>query len=312
MKKFITAACVLATALVTLFSVSCGNTIKDGVTMRYATVELSYTPEGSSVEKTESIVIEIYTNYAPNTSEKFIGLANDGFYDNTVVNTVENTWFSLGGHTYDGTTLTPKTSGSKLAGEFYNNGFRGNKLGIKKGSVLMYHPYRNNVDDIADCYDGADCRFTICTSTTGEYSTVEYCVFGMIEDEDDLKVLDEIAALRDRSTDDSSDENTDTYRYYYAGGLRDVITKYLVTGDADAGYTMTRLAVEKDLELDDLVDIINGEDGNIGPMDNEVYTEFLEKAAPVISAISSRNSEYFYFLPWSTVTVKSVKITKSI
>lgn len=295
---------ILAMLLMLTFSFASCTHYENGVPVKYATMKLAYTDEDGKA-KEEDIAIKLYTNL--NTANRFAKLASDGFYENTVVNTIESGWFSLGGYTLEGNALTVKSSGQKIEGEFVSNGVSGNSRYIKKGTVLMYREVSNRYDREVlndNNWNSADCRFVICTSTSATpYNASDYCLFGEVMD-DDLDILDEIAALRYRQDEDS--DETD-YNYYYVGGLDTLAAWFMQDG------RLTEDALDNNIAEEDVEALTEGELA-IAPgfVDDEVYDDIMEYADKFIKAIGSHVSEYFYCVPYNTVTIKSIKITSKI
>ncbi len=300
MKKFSFALCVIL-VFALMFSMSACE-MENGVTIKYATLNLTYVNEDGDT-KTEDIVIKLYTNYAPDTIERFVELAEDGFYNNTVVNNAESSWFTLGGYKMNGTELEEVTSGKEnLYGEFAANGWSGNGLNITKGSVVMYRDFTNaNTNN----YNTANSKFAICTGTATPFTVTNYSVFGKIEDTADLKVLDEIIALRDKTEDSET-----LFNRYYVGGIDEIAKSFL----NEDGTINEAKADDKNIEMEDIEKVVEGgeEYHTAGYISAEEYDDFVTVATKFINSINSNAAAYFYYVPWNTVTLNSVKISNKI
>ena len=80
------------------------------------------------------IVLELYPEFAPNTVNNFIELANGGFYDGLIFHRVIKGFMIQGGCPHGTGTGGP---GYRIAGEFSQNGFFGNTLQHKRGVISM-------------------------------------------------------------------------------------------------------------------------------------------------------------------------------
>lgn len=303
MKKIAILVCAILTLCFSLSFASC-TTWENGIKIKYATVTLSY-PDDNGKVQTEDIVIKLYTNYAPETVDRFVQNAKGGLYNGTIVNTVESGWFSLGGNKLNGNVLETVTSGKgPLKGEFYDNSVQGNTLSVSSGAVIMYREFTNELDK--SNYDTADMKFAICTGGSTPFNKNSYCVFGQVVEGD----LTKITALQYRSASDSSDEDAENdYNYYYMGGIAELAA--IIEADeeladkADADYDVTPE------DYDDVA-----ADGDLyyepGYMDDEDYNEFIVTARKFINTIGSNEAAYFYKMPYQVVTITSVKITNKI
>ena len=242
--------------------------------------------------------MKLYVSYAPETIKHFTDLVNNGFYKNTVVNHVESSWFEIGAFKLNGDALEKVTSGKTVNGEFSSNGFVGNKLTVRKGSVVMY---RKPTDANGSNYNTADCALAVCTSTAAPFSAAEYCVIGEITDNTQLNNLSYINALVSKTVDDET-----VYNRYYAGGISDIAASFL----NDDG-TLKQTAVEKGIDAEDIEKVTEGElFREAGTISDEDYDDFIDTARKFVNAVSGKIYEYFYTMPVNTVTVTNCKISK--
>ena len=301
MKKFTLAVLALLAFTFIFSTVGCAE-IENGVKIQYATITLDYT-DVDGTAKTEDVVIKLYTNYAPKTIENFINLAKGGKYNGTNVNHIDGSWFTIGGYNVTDEALTDaNTDLTAIDGEFYNNGLKGNKLSVKAGSVVMFRSFS---DKNGSNYNTATDTFAICTGTSAPFTTSEYCVFGMIEDADDLDVLNEIAELRNVSAEEDETE----YKRYYVGGVDKLADKYFVNGVFEE-----EKAHKDSIDVEDAEKMIAGGElyREAGYISTEDYDEFKEVAIKFINAISAKEAAYFYCVPKYSVTIKSVTISNKI
>ena len=294
MKKIALAMCLLISVSLMFSLGAC--TKENGVEIKYATFTFDYTDKDGA-QKAQDFTVKLYTNYAPETIAHFIKLCNDGFYNNTVVNTIESTWFSVGGY-MNGDEFEKVTSGKTIKGEFAANGLTGNKLNIKKGSVIMY---RTPANSTGSNYDTADCRFIICTSTAAPFLASEYCIIGEITDSDQIDALSDISALINKTENDET-----VYNRYYVGGIAEIAKSFL-----NENGNLKPSAAEKNIDLEDIEEVTEGGEFyyEAGKISDEDYGKFSEKARLFVNAISSKLYEYFYNMPVNKVSVSKTKVT---
>ena len=127
------------------------------------------------------IVIELFSEEAPNHVDNFIDLAGSGFYDGTVFHRVINNFLIQGGDpntiSGDPSTWGTGSTDNKLAGEFSN-------IKHQRGIVSMTRT--------ADP-DGASTQFFI-VHRESNFLNGQYTVFGRLATEGSYQTLDSIAA----------------------------------------------------------------------------------------------------------------------
>lgn len=126
----------------------------------------------------ETMTIALMPEYAPNTVNNFIELAESGFYNGLIFHRVIEDFMIQGGDPLGTGTGGP---GYAIKGEFTNNGFEKNTLSHKRGVVSMARSQQN---------DSAGSQFFICHADS-TYLDGQYAAFGQLIDGD--KVLDRIA-----------------------------------------------------------------------------------------------------------------------
>ncbi len=295
-------AVAMLLAMSVLFSFTACKTMENGVEIKFATISLSFVDE-DGVDRNEDVVIKLYTNYAPETIDRFIELATDGFYKNTVVNNAQTSWISLGGHKMNGELMEKLSSGKTINGEFYDNGWRGNTLTVTKGSVVMYRDFSTKS---YSNYNTADCRFAICTSASAPFTSTEFTVIGKIEDSADMEVISDIIALAEK---EGNDEDEILYNYYYAGGIAELAQTFI----GENGQ-LTEEALENEIELTDIEEVSEGGDLYFeeGFITVDEYEDFKAAANKFINAVGDKTATYFYNAPFNTVTVTGMKISNKI
>lgn len=93
-------------------------------------------------EDGSKVAIELYPEYAPNTVNSFISLANDEkFYDGRIFHRIIEGFMIQGGCPYGTGAGGP---GYNIFGEFLENGFTQNTLENKTGTIAMARSEENN------------------------------------------------------------------------------------------------------------------------------------------------------------------------
>ena len=138
----------------------------------------------------DEIDVTLYKRYAPATVENFIRYAQEGFYDGTTFHRVlSGTLIQGGGYTRSGDVLTGKATYDPIEGEFSDNGFTKNTLSHTAGTISMA---RTSV------MNSATSQFFIC-STDCSYYDGQYAAFGRVTKEEDLAVLQRLAAVETKT-----------------------------------------------------------------------------------------------------------------
>lgn len=139
------------------------------------------------------IRLNLFPEYAPNTVNNFVELANQGYYDGLIFHRIiDGFMIQAGGYWVDGNQLNeaPKKADLQKAktikGEFRSNGFSQNTLTHEAGVLSMA---RTNVKD------SASAQFFIC-SADAPHLDGEYAAFGKTADEESLKNVQKLAKSR--------------------------------------------------------------------------------------------------------------------
>lgn len=169
------------------------------------------------VENYGTIKVELLPEYAPNTVNNFIALANNKFYDGlTFHRTIPDFMIQGGDPNGDGTGNAKLSSIGKdgddnysIEGEFVLNGFTQNTLKCKRGVIAMARSdYSQLGTSIAkEGYNSASCQFFIVTSDDKESSLDgQYAGFGQVIE--GMDVVDKIANVDVETRDSNPTDNT--------------------------------------------------------------------------------------------------------
>jgi len=177
------------------------------------------------IEDYGTIKLELYPEYAENTVNNFIALANNGFYDGLTFHRILKDFMVQGGDINGDGTGSPSLSdidsrvekGSKadikynIDGEFILNNYDNNTLKLEKGVIAMartdysnYAYYYGN-DIVEEGYNSAGSQFFIMTTDDNISLTGYYAGFGKIIEGED--VLEKIAntKVKEQSADNKEE-----------------------------------------------------------------------------------------------------------
>ena len=228
MKKLLSLVLIAILALSALSLTACSGEIEQGSKIERVLITLDFYDAENKVVDTKTVQAKLYLNFAPETCARFLSLAEDGYFDGTCVSNVQSGWFEFGGYTFENGTLTKKAFDENkypaLKGEFEKNGWVGNKLTTKSGSLIFKHD-TESVNGVSK-YDTAKGTIIVALSTLSKFPASEYCVFGTIcnDDADDNPYSAVDSSLVNRSgkssvavlntlTDLVSDDGVRTYYY---------------------------------------------------------------------------------------------------
>lgn len=130
---------VLAALTCAVTLVGCGTMVKEWGEAVEAPKELPIAT--INVKDYGEIEVELYPQYAPNTVNNFISLANSGFYDNLTFHRIAKDFVIQGGDPKGDGTGGP---GYSIKGEFSGNGYKYNKLEHVEGVISMARSRDNN------------------------------------------------------------------------------------------------------------------------------------------------------------------------
>lgn len=132
------------------------------------------------MENGKKMTLELYPEYAPQTVENFVELANEHFYDGLIFHRVIDGFMIQGG---DPTGTGMGGSENTIRGEFRANGVN-NTIKHKRGTVSMARTNQPN---------SASSQFFI-VQRDSLYLDGQYAAFGMVTE--GMEVVDEIASCK--------------------------------------------------------------------------------------------------------------------
>lgn len=132
------------------------------------------------MENGKKMTLELYPEYAPQTVENFVELANEHFYDGLIFHRVIDGFMIQGG---DPTGTGMGGSENTIRGEFRANGVN-NTIKHKRGTVSMARTNEPN---------SASSQFFI-VQRDSLYLDGQYAAFGMVTE--GMEVVDEIASCK--------------------------------------------------------------------------------------------------------------------
>ena len=235
---FLSIAIVIVLALIAALCVGYYKQMTSELKNPLATIE---------VEDYGTIKVELYPEYAQNTVNNFIALANNGFYDDSTFHRIIEDFMIQGGDPKGDGTGTPtlssvdttiqkdseKDTEYNIKGEFVLNGYDENTLKLEKGVIAMarggsysqYAPYYGNELIEAD-YNSAGSQFFIMTTDDNTNLTGSYAGFGKVIEGYD--VIEKIAKVKVEA---ASEEDTEK-----STPVEDVIIKSIRVETFDTKY----------------------------------------------------------------------------
>ena len=175
MKKSFIKIMALALISALVFAISGCKETKDGSVIQRADLTISYTVGGETASINSTLTL--YETFAPKTTERVIGLINDGFYNDTVLTLSKQSDYVVVGGFKEG--YEAKTYDSTVEGEFTQNGLK-SELIVKAGALVMLRDF--DVDTGSVKYNSAKASFAIVLTDNGTFNASEFCVFGYIDD----------------------------------------------------------------------------------------------------------------------------------
>jgi len=178
------------------------------------------------VENFGTMKVELYPEYAPNTVNNFITLANNGFYDKLTFHRIIEDFMIQGGDPAGDGTGSPNLSAIdssiekdsdkdiiyNIDGEFLINEYENNTLKLSKGVIAMarndYSSYETYYPGLKTRgYNSAGSQFFIMTTDDNISLTGSYAGFGkLIEGEDVLKSIASVEVKA--ASEENSEEST--------------------------------------------------------------------------------------------------------
>mgnify|MGYP002769978108 FL=1 len=330
MKKLLKRICAAFLAAATVFCfASCGKgVVKDGSKIEKMTVTLEYTDTDDKAQ-TLKVEIELYMNYAPATIDHVKYLASKGYYNGTIVSDLKTNHIEFGDFYLDngerksrydenaklaytsiinsdyvsGKTIANGkrnryTATGSIVGEFRANGISSSKtLTVSDGTLVLKRDTLTYDSDGG--HDTAKGTLALVTGSDSYYTNVEsgytaaqcFAVIGKItKGKDTLKKLITDADKYVKDTNGST-----TYYFDYENCVdkndKDSETLYeqfeslghLFVKDSEGKYTAVGGETPIEITSDDYSDVLSKLNGN---------------------------SKYLRAVPYKTITIKSVSLSK--
>ena len=162
MKRIISLTLIMILAL-SLFA-SCGKTAENEETQ---TENLTHHKILFTMENGETFTIETYPEYAPQTCDNFVNLAQEGFYNGLTFHRVIENFMAQGG-------MSTEKQAATITGEFAANGYEGNTLKHTRGIVSMAR-----ANDMNSASSQFFICYTDCPNLDGNYAAFGEVVEGM-------------------------------------------------------------------------------------------------------------------------------------
>lgn len=196
------------------------------------------------------IKVELYPQYAENTVNNFIALANNGFYDGLTFHRIIKDFMIQGGDSKADGSGSPSLSNIdktiekdsdkdieyNIDGEFIINGYENNTLKLEKGVIAMartdytnYAYYYGNAL-IEEGYNSAGSQFFIMTTDENISLSGYYAGFGKVLEGYD--VLEKVASAKVKK---ASKDDTET-----STPVKDVIIKSIKVETFDTTYDLPK------------------------------------------------------------------------
>lgn len=316
MKKLAKGILAFSCMAAMVFASSCGDTVKNGSKIDAGKITLNYIDKDGE-EKTRAINFELYVNYAPATTEHFEYLAGKGYYDGTVMSNVSSyaefgaftekdgllsskyekdaekgyysfitKEYSLNKYLGSDKTVARYAEDLSINGEFAENGFGGNKLGLTGGSIVLKRDI--DTDSPSSAYNTGKATMAITFGSSAYFASADrFAVIGKILSDDSSKFSDKKSSLeflQALMAELDADSDGNSYWYYGKADSEHVgnYDRYLMK-DKDGAYYIKDASGNYTVELDETED-------------KDFLKELSEQAA------------YLNNLPYHTVTIVSVKI----
>ena len=176
---------ILIMSSLTLLFAGCGKVDLDDYTEDTSTEKKDYYYVAMAIEDHGVIIVKLDAVNAPITTENFVKLVREGFYDGLTFHRVmENFMIQGGDPKADGTGGSP----NKIIGEFLNNGVY-NPIKHERGVISMAR---------SNAMDSASSQFFICNASNYNVSNLDgnYAAFGHVVE--GMDVVDSITSATAR------------------------------------------------------------------------------------------------------------------
>lgn len=330
MKKLLKRICAAFLAAATVFCfASCGKgVVKDGSKIEKMTVTLEYTDTDDKAQ-TLKVEIELYMNYAPATIDHVKYLASKGYYNGTIVSDLKTNHIEFGEFYLDNSERKSRydenaklaytsiinsdyvsgktiangkrnryTATGSIVGEFRANGISSSKtLTVSDGTLVLKRDTLTYDSDGG--HDTAKGTLALVTGSDGYYTNVEsgytaaqcFAVIGKITSGKDT--LKKLITDADKYVKDTNDSTTYYFDYENCVDKNDKDSETLYEQFESLGHLFV-----KDSE------------GNYTAVGGETPIEITsDDYSDVLSKLNG-NSKYLRAIPYKTITIKSVSLSK--
>jgi len=175
MKRIFSIVTTMILAFSLVLSLGACAEIDNGSKIRRVAFELEFYNEDGEVEKTATVTAKLYTSFAPKTTEHVINLIEDGKYNGLCISNVTTTYAQFGDYKFGPDKLEAVNADKTVAGEFYNNGWTGNRLTAGEGALVLKRDTG---------FDSGKATIAVCFSSSADFDEDDYCVFGKLLTDD--------------------------------------------------------------------------------------------------------------------------------
>lgn len=292
MKKLLTKIAAALLVVATLcFCTSCKE-IENGSEIHRVKITITLYDE-DGVASTQDVYAKLYVNFAPETIEHIESLISSGYYNGTCISGISSDYAQFGDAKLnsDGS-LDFIDQGSVVKGEFLANGWKGNKLTVGNGALVLK---RSDVDD----YESGKATVAV-TFGTSSFDAKKYCVFGMIVDDDGDADADEDSweyksSFEKIKTLTSLAEDDDGTRVYYCD-----VDDTDVSADSDAYNWQGQYVTYA--KVNDTYHYYKGRSTSGEVLTDDEQSDFEDK--------KSDNAKNFRVIPAKSAVIESITIVK--
>lgn len=301
-KRILSLALALTLAVLAFAAVGCSE-IESSSRIERMIMTLEFYNAENEVVDVKDVQLKLYANFAPETVKAFKDLCESGFYDGVCVYNVQTNWLEFGKFSFDGDGNLVETEAYEKAeaikGEFYKNGWKGNKLTASKGAIVMKRDY-DDENVIAKKYDTAKGSIVITFGSVSTFSADKYCVFGMVCDDDDDR--NPLSARTDSAVTDRSGMSSIE--------ILSTVKNLRQNDDATITYYYDPVVVTEDMKFAPGVYTKAMDDDGVthyyrGAEISEENVLVGEDSEAFINLLSEK-SNYIYVVPYTKVIVKKI------
>ncbi len=291
-KLLVSLLTVIVMATCAFAMVGCSDNVKLGSKVEKIKMVVAIYDASGEVKETTDVYMELYLNFAPDSTAHIIKLINEGYYNGTCISNLQSNWLEIGAYEYDddGNFVKKEYTGDPITGEFVNNGLQGNRLSTTKGSIVFKRNYDDNTQE-GSMYDTAEATMAICfsSSASSTFNANSYCILGLVLSDDanedaeseleQKSSIEKLSSLIEYKEIEDDDDNTVVTYYYEKTG--DFYTKW-TDKEGDEHYASGASIDEE----------------------NELTGQALEE----YKELFSDNKNYFLVVPAVRIEIKSMSV----